>query len=318
MESATRFDLEGIRRCSACLDDSRRFAQRCFQPTKDGLLKKHPPIGFGNEVFFININPRSTNNPAMEWAMQDAENFASFASNRHRDRAYIPGSENFYNVHAAICAAIFPGRPFEEVAIVHELYLCASPNKGGLPGSASPCADRYLKPYLLAARPKLVITFGEDVADYFEMAADGSYRAVTVGTEYSAPVVALPFPRMWSHDLRSKVVKWLAQCFTAISSHAVVPDRDFRWPQHAEVESYELHPLTTSVQDAVKSLAPQARACLQILHLGGRATYREAELKALVKSHAAILRTVQQPWRIFTYYRGLLRKAGAITWKEKD
>jgi hypothetical protein len=116
----------------------------------------------------------------MEWAMQDPVNFRQFAGNRHQGRVYIPGSENFYGIHAAICAAIFPGRPVEEVAIVHELYLRASPNKGQLPGSNSPCAERYLKPHLLATKPKVVVTFGDDVADYFGMQAAGGYRVVVL------------------------------------------------------------------------------------------------------------------------------------------
>jgi hypothetical protein len=312
------WDLDTIYTCDICLRDRQLFAQKCFQPADNGLLKKHPPIGFGRHLFFVNINPRSTNNPAMEWAMRNIDNFERFAANRHENHPYIPGSEDFYKIHAAICNFTFPGRPVEEVAIVHELYLCASPNKGGFPGSASPCADRYLRPHLLEAKPELVITFGDDPAEYFGLRAEGSHASVAISAEYTVHVLALPFPRMWSRDLRLKTAQWVARCFAAISSNQPLPERDFQWPRPGMIESYALQPLTQIVQAKVRELRPQARACLQILQLGGKTVFAEAELKALVKRHASLLKTRQRPWRIFTYYRRDLRRVGAITWEEKE
>jgi hypothetical protein len=318
VRAALTLDLETIYACDTCLRDGQPFAQKCFSPADNGLLKKHPPIGFGRHLFFVNINPRSTNNAAMEWAMQNIDNFKRFAANRHENHAYIPGSEEFYRIHAAICNSIFPGRPVEEVAIVHELYLCASPNKGGLPGSASPCADQYLRPHLLEAKPGLVITFGSDPAEYFGVQADGSHALVRISEDYKVHVLALPFPRMWSNDLRVKTARWVALCFEAISSNGALPERDFKWPQRDTIESYALQPLTQTVQSKVDALRPQARACLQILLLGGKTVFGEAELKMLIKCHASLLKTRQRPWRIFTYYRRDLRRAGAITWKEGE
>ena len=311
-------DLDTIYTCDNCLRTGQVFAQKCFQPADNGLLKKHPPIGLGRQLFFVNINPRSTNNAAMEWAMQNIENFKRFAANRHENRVYIPGSEDFYKIHAAICNWIFPGKPVEEVAIIHELYLCASPNKGGLPGSASPCADMYLRPHLLEAKPELVVTFGDDPAGYFGLQSDGSHASVKIGEEYAVDVLALPFPRMWSHDLTVKTARWVGQCFAAISRNGPFPNRDFKWPRPGRIESYALQPLTEIVKARVGTLAYQAQACLQILQLGGKTVFAEAELKALIKRHASLLRTVQRPWRIFTYYRRDLRNAGAITWEEKE
>jgi len=115
--SSVAIDLNTIYTCDFCLSDQRRFAQKCFQPSDNGLLKKHPPIGFGRRLFFVNINPRSTNNIAMEWAMESIDNFKQFAANRRQNHVCIPGSEDFYNIHAAICNSIFSGMPVEEVAI---------------------------------------------------------------------------------------------------------------------------------------------------------------------------------------------------------
>lgn len=201
---------------------------------------------------------------------------------------------------------------------MHELYLCASPNKGGLPGSAGPCAERHLRPHLLEAKPEMVVTFGDDPAEYFGLQADGSHASVRINEEYTADVLALPFPRMWSHDLRVKTVQWVARCFAAISNNMALPERDFKWPRSGMIESYALQPLTQTVRGTVGTLPRQAQACLEIMNLGRKTVFREAELKALIKSYASLLKTRQRPWRIFTYYRRDLRRAGAITWEEKE
>jgi hypothetical protein len=253
MSAIGTFDLDEIRTCDACFSDPRRFAQRCFERTEDGLPKKHPPIGRGRDLFFVNINPRSTGNPAMNWAMKSNANFRQFADNRYEDRVYIPDSEAFYDIHAAICEGIFPGRPFEEVAIVHELYLCASPNKGRLPGSASPCADRYLKPHLLVTAPRLVVTFGDDAAEFFGLQADGSHDTLNLADEYATNILSLPFPRMWSNDLRARVASWVKQCFAAVLNGGAMPNRDFKWPRPGLIESYAVQPLTTEIRTILAS-----------------------------------------------------------------
>jgi hypothetical protein len=175
-----------------------------------------------------------------------------------------------------------------------------------------------LRPHLLEAKPELVITFGDDPAEYFGLRAEGSHASVAISAEYTVHVLALPFPRMWSRDLRLKTAQWVARCFAAISSNQPLPERDFQWPRPGMIESYALQPLTQIVQAKVRELRPQARACLQILQLGGKTVFAEAELKALVKRHASLLKTRQRPWRIFTYYRRDLRRVGAITWEEKE
>jgi hypothetical protein len=100
-----------------------------FPPGPCGQINKHPPIGAGRELFFVNINPRSTNNPAMEWGMESIANFREFACNRYKESPYIPDSESFYRLHAEICGTIFGQTPIEEIAVVHELYLCAWPQQ---------------------------------------------------------------------------------------------------------------------------------------------------------------------------------------------
>ncbi len=53
-------------------------------------------------------------------------------------------------------------------------------------------------------------------------------------------------------------------------------------------------------------LPPQARTCLAIFHSEGTEEVPEARLKELIEKSADSLRTKQNPWRIFQYYRAQL------------
>ena len=224
MSETIFFDLEEICKCCACGDDERGFAEGCFTRAQ-GYYRKHPPIGRGLELFFININPRSTNNPPMDWAMESLQNFQKFASNRYREKRYIPTyGERFYDIHHRICEAIFPGRAFEDTAIVHELYLCATPDASGLPGS-SPCAKRYLWPHLRAACPKLVVAFGRPVAEFFDCGYRGD-RVLELPNATKTRLISLSFPRRPSNAWKAGVTDWVKRCF-AVGTSGPLPTRDF-------------------------------------------------------------------------------------------
>jgi len=224
------FDLQSIYGCDSCWSDPRQFAQKCFGRTGTDLLKKHPPIGCGRDLFFVNINPRSSKNAPMEWAMASIENFKRFAENRYRDESYIPAWEGFYRLHNEISHAIFPGGSIEDVAVVHELYLCASPSSQGLPRSASPCADKYLRRHLLEISPKMVIAIGRGPAEYFGVSCYGFHASVQVVNGFRVNILALPFPRMWRGEFRREVVKWARDVFMAVSSGGDAPEPEFDWP----------------------------------------------------------------------------------------
>lgn len=59
-------------------------------------------------------------------------------------------------------------------------------------------------------------------------------------------------------------------------------------------------------EEKFKELPPQAQKCLTIMARGGKKEYPEAELRKLVEEHGKELNTVQEPWRIFQYYRNRL------------
>jgi hypothetical protein len=84
MSETISFDLEEIFECCACKDDERVKAPFTRAP-KNRYYQKHPPIGQGRELFFVNINPRSTTNAPMNWAMESLENFQKFSSNRYKE-----------------------------------------------------------------------------------------------------------------------------------------------------------------------------------------------------------------------------------------
>ena len=54
MSETISFDLEEIFECCACKDDERVKAPFTRAP-KNGYYQKHPPIGQGPELFFVNI-----------------------------------------------------------------------------------------------------------------------------------------------------------------------------------------------------------------------------------------------------------------------
>jgi hypothetical protein len=60
------------------------------------------------------------------------------------------------------------------------------------------------------------------------------------------------------------------------------------------------------------SLPPQAQKCLQLMALGGKSRYSKSELIEEFEKHRNVFRTVQEPWKIFSFYKERLDKLGLI------
>jgi hypothetical protein len=306
-------DLEAIYTCRRCFAEG-WLAPQDFATSSKNLINKHPPIGRGRELFFVNINPRSTDNAPMEWAMEDLAQFREFSRNRYRRAVYIPGNETFYDLHAEITKGIFGPLPIEQNSTIHELYLCAFRNQGALPKGSSPCAERFLRPHLLALEPRLVVTFGDLVADYFGTLPDGRCTRIKLSDIFTTHVLAFPFPWGWSKTLRQRVAAHTAVCYSAIIGGKPLPGLiQVSWPRARKIVRYELCPLNPEV---MSQLAPQAQACVRIMADGGKRFYTPEELKSVLEARRVMFNSRQKPWDIFKFYRNRLRLIGAIEWTE--
>ena len=58
--------------------------------------------------------------------------------------------------------------------------------------------------------------------------------------------------------------------------------------------------------ESVRALCPQASVCYQIFISAGTDEVPEARMRELVEEHADEIKTKQDPWRIFQYYRPML------------
>jgi len=279
------------------------------QPTFDAvvatsskdLINKHPPIGRGRELFFVNINPRSTDNAPMEWAMENLVQFRKFSCNRYRRAVYIPGNERFYNLHAEISRGIFGPLPIEQNATIHELYLCASPNQSALPKGPSPCAERFLRPHLLALEPRLVVTFGDPLAEFFGTLPDARCTRLKLSDIFTTHVLAFPFPWGWSKALRQRVAAHTAVCYRAIIARRPLPGPiQVSWPQARKIVRYELRPVNSEL---MSQIAPKAQACIRIMVDGGKRLYTPEELKSILDARSEVFNSRQKPWDIFKFYR---------------
>jgi hypothetical protein len=74
----------------------------------------------------------------------------------------------------------------------------------------------------------------------------------------------------------------------------------------------------TYIKDPAKAatlVTPQAKACLQIISESVNKetlTINEVDLKAAIEAKCALLKTRQEPWRIFQYYRTGLINSGCL------
>lgn len=150
-------------------------------------------------LLFVGINPRvsASNRVLHDAIVRDHTRFEQLRANRVGTREYIgrPGLERHYALHVDIAEALFPGKPFDSVACVTELHLCASSSSVGLPPSSSECADRYLGSVLEVVRPAVIFAIGRHVKRTLR-ARSGTQRAEFDLTWQSgrAPVVMLPHP----------------------------------------------------------------------------------------------------------------------------
>ena len=150
-------------------------------------------------LLFIGINPRvSASNTALHnEIVHNQTRFEQLRWNRVGTREYIGrhGVERHYALHVDIAHALFPGKPFDSVACVTELHLCASTSSIGLPFSFSECAGRYLGSVLEVVRPVVIFAVGMHVERTLRA------RVPTQRTRFDvtwrlgrAPVVRLPHP----------------------------------------------------------------------------------------------------------------------------
>ena len=78
-------------------------------------------------------------------------------------------------------------------------------------------------------------------------------------------------------------------------------------------KKYVLHGTPEERKVKAAKMPPQARACLTILELAGTDEVSEETLMKLVADNKDALRTKQDPWRIFQYYRAMMNGAEIFT-----
>lgn len=154
--------LQEVYGCRKCADEHRNFSSE-FKSSASGSFFKFPPlIGRAGKpkLLFVGYNPRLTTNLAIhEFAMSNFQNFCTLSNNiNHLGHRYVgssattPDHENHYDLHHEIVQRVF-AEPFEHVAAVTEMYLCASENGRKLQTKNSPCARRFLMRTLGVADP---------------------------------------------------------------------------------------------------------------------------------------------------------------------
>jgi hypothetical protein len=147
-----------------------------FKYSPNGSYFKFPPlIGRTSSVdlLFVGINPRRTysNSDLHTTLMSSKVAFANLASNKSEGHSYVSrgSAELHYRFHVGLVERIYgKSKPFESVAAVTELFLCASARANTLPNSGSPCADRFFSRTLEIAQPKVIIALGRKVLGYFK------------------------------------------------------------------------------------------------------------------------------------------------------
>jgi uracil-DNA glycosylase len=204
---AQRF-REEVYLCCSCANLELGFTRS----TPNTPFFKFPPtIGAKGEVplLFVGIKPRisETNRWLHTALMANPKVFDELASNLYEGRKYIArdGLEPHYNNHVAIATAVFPGKSFEDVAAVTELFFCAKENSSGLPIINSPCANRYLRRTIRQVKPEVIVPVGKKVLDYFRATCGQTGDVFPVEVEGTQPVV-VPMshpspraPRIWTN-----------------------------------------------------------------------------------------------------------------------
>jgi uracil-DNA glycosylase len=179
-----------------------------FVRSEVGKFYRFPPtIGAVAQapLLFVGINPRvsDSNRLLHKTISADYGAFVQLSRNRVGGRPYIGlrGLEKHYTLHATVAKAISPFEPFESVASVTELHLCASGSSHGLPPDSSRCAERYFRSILQIVSPTVVLAVGKQVERTLKSLFSGRLRTVYWNSG-SAPVVTLPHPAAWGPKQR--------------------------------------------------------------------------------------------------------------------
>ncbi len=168
----------------------------CLSP--NGGYYKFPPIigAFGQvDILFVAINPRrsGTNLDLHNGLVTSKQNFFDLAHNRTNGVPYIhrQAVENFYHPYLDLLQQVYGVyRSFESCAAATELFLCASKDSAKLPKQGSRCADKFLPRVIAIVQPKVIVTVGQRVHNYFK----GLPEASLLRGKYAVSV-AMPHPR---------------------------------------------------------------------------------------------------------------------------
>jgi hypothetical protein len=223
--------LQDVYPCRECAVEKRAFVSE-FNEARPGYFYKFPPlIGVAGKVklLLVGYNPRRTTNLAIHnFAMATFQNFGTLSNNfDHHGQRYIgslksaPDHEEHYELHDDIVQRVF-AKPFEDVAVVTEMYLCASEDGQRLQTKNSPCAKRYLMRTIRIADPSYLVTFGVGLPRFFARFVSG----------IRADVLHVPFPskRSTPEATMKAAVDWAVDSLIALEAGKQPPQKMWRWP----------------------------------------------------------------------------------------
>jgi hypothetical protein len=222
--------LQDVYGCRECAIKGRSFVSD-FSEARSGFFYKFPPLigGAGKvKLLFVGYNPRRTTNLAIHnFAMGSFQNFCTLSDNfDHHGQRYIgspksaPDHEEHYELHDDIVQRVF-AKPFEDVAAVTEMYLCASKNGKKLNTENSPCAQKFLLRTIGIARPDYIVTLGSGLPRFFKRFIRG----------VKADVLHLPFPsdQVTPPATMSAAVNWAVDSLIALEAGTQPPQKTWRW-----------------------------------------------------------------------------------------
>jgi uracil-DNA glycosylase len=174
-------------------------------PSPEAGYFKFPPVIGKTEnaqLLFVGINPRisDSNRWLHKHLMKNKASFLGFSANRVHDKPYIAsvGQESHYRLHVEFINKAF-GRncPFEQVAAVTEILLCATSNSRNLPYPESPCADLYFGEVIRLTKPRVIVAVGARVVNYFKTRQHGYWAGSQLFLKFidrDVPVATIPHP----------------------------------------------------------------------------------------------------------------------------
>ncbi len=224
--------LQRVYSCRECVVKKPKLVSE-FTEARPGMFHKFPPlIGCAGKakLLFVGYNPRRTTNVAVhDFAVRSLDDFCTLSNNTdHHGQRYIGSSsstfehERHYDLHNDIVQRVF-GKPFEQVAAVTEMYLCASRDGKKLNTETSPCAQLYLSQTIKIANPDYIVTFGSGLPRFFSLFL----------RELRAGVLHLPFPskRTTPTTTMAAAVEWVVQSLLCLEQGEEPPRKTWRWPK---------------------------------------------------------------------------------------